>query len=66
LKALFRLRIPGDHVIQDAAAALLLVLDQYKSLENPGVSGLDNPDFLKALENGIYNSINILILFFFN
>ncbi|MDA3956918.1 UDP-N-acetylmuramate--L-alanine ligase [Oceanispirochaeta sp.] len=52
IEALFRLRIPGDHVIQDAAAALLLVLDQYRS---QGGGSEKTPPFLKALEEGIYH-----------
>ncbi|MDC7233744.1 MAG: UDP-N-acetylmuramate--L-alanine ligase [Spirochaetales bacterium] len=49
LEALFRLRIPGDHVILDAAAALLLVLDQAKEIQT------DHPETLRALEEGIFN-----------
>jgi UDP-N-acetylmuramate--alanine ligase len=52
LHAGFRLRIPGDHVILDAAAALLLVLDQFDSL---GGCSLDDPEILKSLEEGIFN-----------
>ncbi len=59
LDVLFRIRIPGDHVIQDAAAALLLVLDQMESLGlvSGGETGAAAPDSaqLKALEEGIYN-----------
>ena len=51
LDALFRLRIPGDHVIQDAAAAILLVLDQYRA---GGGSGESDKSFLKGLEDGIF------------
>jgi UDP-N-acetylmuramate--alanine ligase len=56
LNALFRVRIPGDHVIQDAAAALLLVLDQYHSQSGSqnSVSEQDST-FLKALEDGVFN-----------
>ncbi len=55
LKARFRIRIPGDHIIQDAAAAILLVLDQYESTPVPGKPGPGDPAFLRSLEEGLYN-----------
>ena len=46
----FRIRIPGDHVIQDAAAALALVCDQLKSM------GMEiNSNVADQLAEGIYN-----------
>ncbi len=51
LDALFRLRIPGDHVIQDAAAAILLVLDQYRA---DGGRAEGEAAFLRGLEDGIF------------
>jgi len=55
LNARFRLRIPGDHIILDAAAALLLVMDQYRSTAESHGSALDDPTIQKALEEGIFN-----------
>ncbi len=46
----FRIRIPGDHVIQDAAAAIAMVADQLSSMDIP----LDR-DVLDQLEKGLYN-----------
>ena len=54
LDILFRIRIPGDHVIQDASAALLLVLDQMAASGKLAAAGPDAAQ-LKALEAGIYN-----------
>ncbi len=46
----FRIRIPGDHVIQDAAAAVALIADQLESMNIE----LDNP-VLDLLSKGLYN-----------
>ena len=46
----FRIRIPGDHVIQDASAAVALVIDQMKALGKK-----IDPAVLEQLEKGLYN-----------
>jgi UDP-N-acetylmuramate--alanine ligase len=52
LEVLFRLRMPGDHLIQDGAGALLLVLDQYRS---QGGRAEGDQNFQKALAQGVYH-----------
>ncbi len=48
----FTLQVPGEHIVLDAAAALLLVLDQMGCREEEGRFILTEPE-LEALERGI-------------